>query len=62
MAVQRARQALSISREHAAARLSLSKVQFKRIEQGEICPDLLLFAHLVEEFDLCADEILRQRP
>lgn len=62
MAVQRARQALSISREHAAARLSLSTVQFKRVEQGEICPDLLLFAHLVEEFDLCADEILRQRP
>lgn len=60
VAALRAREALGHSRKYVAMRLGLTKAQIRRLEQGETYPDLLLLARLIEEFDLCADALLRR--
>ena len=60
MAVLNARCSLGLSRTHVAARLGITRDELGHIEQWDTYPDLLLLARLVEEFDLCADALLRQ--
>ena len=58
-AVRRARQAHGIELALAAQRLGISTKRLRRLENAETRPGLMLFVHLLEEFDLSADELLR---